>query len=58
MIGRECCFVFFLLLREVELNFFFVARFERYPEDNAAATYGKDVPDPHGAEFPDFEYAC
>ena len=31
--------------------------FERYPEDNAAAAYGLPGNDPHGAEFPDFEYS-
>ncbi|KAK7472320.1 cAMP-dependent protein kinase catalytic subunit, variant 2 [Stygiomarasmius scandens] len=31
--------------------------FDRYPEDNAAATYGLPGPDPHGYEFPDFAYS-
>lgn len=31
-------------------------RFERYPEDNAAAAYGLPVDDLYGDQFPDFEY--
>ncbi|KAG6335822.1 hypothetical protein ID866_3258 [Astraeus odoratus] len=30
--------------------------FERYPEDEAAAMYGKPGDDPYALEFPDFEY--
>ncbi|KAF8870890.1 kinase-like domain-containing protein [Infundibulicybe gibba] len=30
--------------------------FDRYPEDNAAAAYGLPTLDPHGHEFPDFDY--
>jgi hypothetical protein len=31
--------------------------YDKYPEDNAAATYGLPGPDPYGDAFPDFEYA-
>ncbi|EKM53625.1 uncharacterized protein PHACADRAFT_98884 [Phanerochaete carnosa HHB-10118-sp] len=30
--------------------------FERYPEDNVAATYGQPVKDEYGVMFPEFEY--
>lgn len=30
--------------------------FEKYPEDNVAATYGDRGPDPYGKDFPDFDY--
>ncbi|KAF8624490.1 hypothetical protein AX17_007119 [Amanita inopinata Kibby_2008] len=30
--------------------------FEFYPEDNVASTYGLTLPDPHGQDFPEFEY--
>ena len=35
---------------------FLVCRFDNYPEDNAADKYGAFEPDPHGDQFPDFEY--
>ncbi|KAF5357405.1 hypothetical protein D9758_005952 [Tetrapyrgos nigripes] len=31
--------------------------FDRYPEDNVAASYGLPGPDPYGYEFPEFTYA-
>ena len=34
-----------------------LCRFEKYPEDNVAATYGQAVNDEYGVMFPDFEYA-
>jgi protein kinase A len=34
-----------------------VSRFEKYPEDNVAASYGQPVQDEYGEMFPDFEYA-
>ena len=33
-----------------------ILRFDNYPEDNVAATYGLTQMDLHGAAFPDFEY--
>lgn len=35
-----------------------VARFERYPEIDAAAHYGAFAPDPYGDQFPDFDYTA
>lgn len=31
-------------------------RFEKYPEDNASAMYGRPAQDPFGSFFPNFEY--
>lgn len=35
----------------------FINSFEAYPEDNVAAAYGQQAEDPHGKEFPEFEYS-
>lgn len=42
----------------IDLIFFGFHRFERYPEDNAAAAYGQPTSsDPFGDQFPDFDYS-
>ncbi len=33
-----------------------VRSFERYPEGDAVASYGKQTDDPFGHHFPEFEY--
>lgn len=33
-----------------------IRRFDVYPEDNVV--YGLDAPDPHGYEFPEFDYTA
>jgi hypothetical protein len=39
----------------------FLYRFDKYPEDNASALYGReppDFPDEYAQDFPDFDYTA
>ena len=53
MRARGCSFCFLWCLC---IDYSTWGRFEKYPEDNASGSYGIPGPDPHGKDFPDFDY--